>query len=233
MNVIGLIPARAGSKGVPRKNVRVLGGKPLLWYTAQAALASKRLSTVVLSTDDREIAAIGRDYGLHVPFLRPADLATDSTPMLPVVQHAIAALEADNQHIDAVCLLQPTAPFREAGLIDACIDLLVGSGADSVVTMKEVPHEHHPYWVYFPDEQGFFRLSTGQAQPTSRRQDLPPAFHREGSVYVTRRDVVMEGNSLYGERLVGYRIDPEAASVGIDTMADWARAEATVALRSS
>lgn len=233
MNVIGLIPARAGSKGVPRKNIRVLGGKPLLWYTAQAALASRRLSPVILSTDDPEIAAIGRSYGLQVPFLRPAELGTDSMPMLPVVRHAVAALEAANQHIDAVCLLQPTAPFRAAGLIDACIDLLVDSGADSVVTMKEVPHEYHPHWVYFADEQGLFHLSTGEAQPTSRRQDLPTAFHREGSVYVTRRDVVMEGNSLYGDRLVGYRIEPEAASVGIDTMADWARAEATIALRRS
>ncbi len=233
MNVVGLIPARGGSKGVPRKNIRVLGGKPLLWYTAQAALEARRLSTVVLSTDDREIASIGRDYGLQVPFLRPPDLASDSTPMLAVVQHAIAALEAADQHVDAVCLLQPTAPFRQAGLIDACIDLLASSGADSVVTMKEVPHEHNPHWVYFADEQGVFHLSTGEAQPISRRQDLPAAFHREGSVYVTRRDVVMEGNSLYGDRLVGYRIDADAISVGIDTMADWARAEAAVALRGS
>ena len=229
MNVLGLIPARAGSKGVPRKNIRVLGGKPLLWYTAQAALASARLTTVVLSTDDPEIAAIGREYGLQVPFMRPADLASDAAPMLPVVQHAIAALEANHQQIDAVCLLQPTAPFREPGLIDSCIDLLISSGADSVVTIKEVPHEYNPHWVYFADERGRLRLTTGEAQPISRRQDLPPAFHREGSVYVARRDVVMIGNSLYGEKLVGYRIDPEAVTVGIDTMADWARAESAIA----
>jgi CMP-N-acetylneuraminic acid synthetase len=233
MNVLGLIPARAGSKGVPRKNIRVLGGKPLLWYTAQAALASRRLSAVLLSTDDLEIAAIGREHGLHVPFLRPAELATDAIAMLPVVQHAIAAWEADNPRIDAVCLLQPTAPFREAGLIDACIDLLVASGADAVVTIKEVPHEYNPHWVYFADEHGLLHLSTGEPQPVIRRQDLPPAFHREGSVYVTRRDVVMSGNSLYGDRLVGYRIAPETTSVGIDTMADWARAESAIAARQS
>jgi CMP-N-acetylneuraminic acid synthetase len=159
--------------------------------------------------------------------LRPQELAEDDTPMLPVVQHALKWMEALGENFDAVCLLQPTNPLRRAGQIDACIDLLVESGADSVVTVLPVPDEYHPYWVYFRDADGLLHLSTGDQNPVSRRQDLPPAFHREGSVYVTRRDVVIEGNSLYGARVVGYMMTP-GLTVNIDRPDDWERAEALI-----
>lgn len=223
LRVLGLIPARGGSKGVPRKNIKLLCGKPLLEYTAQAALASRFLTRVILSTDDAEVAEVGIACGLEVPFLRPRDLAADDTPMLPVVQHAVRWMESQGESFDCVCLLQPTNPLRQAKDIDACIDLLEQSGADGVVTVLEVPSEYNPHWVYFQTREGALHLSTGEVEPISRRQDLPPAFHREGSVYVTRRNVVMCGNSLYGERLVGYRMDP-AESVNIDTPEDWQRA---------
>ncbi len=225
MRVLGLVPARGGSKGIPHKNIRLLGGKPLLCYTAQAAQAARRLTRTILSTDDEEIAAVGRACGLTVPFLRPARLAQDDTPTLPVVQHALAWVEARGEHYDAVCLLQPTCPLRRPDDIDACIERLEQEGADSVVSVLSVPAKYNPHWVYFEDQQGRLRLSTGVATPVPRRQDLPPAFHREGSVYVTRRDVVVEKNSFYGERIVGYRMDP-ARSVNLDLPADWTRAEA-------
>lgn len=225
MRTLGVIPARGGSKGVPRKNVRLLHGRPLLQYTAEAALAARRLARVVLTTDDVEIAETGRRLGLDVPFLRPAELARDETPMLPVVQHALRRVEEETgARFDAVCLLQPTNPLRSPGLIDACVGLLETSGADAVVTVLPVPAEHNPHWVYFSARDGALRLSTGEAAPVARRQDLPPAFHREGSVYVTRRDVLLGRNSLYGERLVGYELRPEH-SVNIDDLEDWARAE--------
>jgi CMP-N-acetylneuraminic acid synthetase len=224
MRVLGLIPARGGSKGVPRKNVRLLCGKPLLQYTAEAALMAKRLARVVLSTDDEEIAAVGRRCGLEVPFRRPGHLAEDTTPMLPVVQQAVRWMEAEGHFFDAICLLQPTNPLRRAGDIDACIELLEAGGADAVVTVLPVPEEYNPHWVYFQGEDGSLRLSTGERWPISRRQDLPPAFHREGSVYVTRRNVLMEGDSLYGRRLVGYCLSAER-SVNIDSVEDWERAE--------
>src|SRR5438552_7751137 len=123
LKVIGIIPARGGSKGVPRKNIRPLAGKPLLAYTAEAALAARRLSGVLLSTDDAEIAEAGRQCGLEIPFLRPAELAQDNSPTLPVLQHAVAWLESQGRHYDAICLLQPTSPFRSRGMIDGCIDL--------------------------------------------------------------------------------------------------------------
>jgi CMP-N-acetylneuraminic acid synthetase len=224
MRVLGLIPARGGSKGVPRKNIRLLGGKPLLQYTAETARAARLLSRIVLSTDDEEIAEIGRTCKLDVPFMRPPELAADATPSLLVVKHALEWLGSRGEVFDAVCLLQPTHPFRQAGDIDACIALLAESGADSVVTVLPVPPEHNPHWVFFRSPDGTLRLSTGESTPIPRRQDLPPAFHREGSVYVTRRDVVVKGGSLLGDRVVGYPMDP-GKSVNIDTQDDWARAE--------
>lgn len=228
MRVLGLIPARGGSQGVPRKNIKLLAGRPLLWYTAQAALAAQRLARTILSTDDEEIAEVGRRCGVEVPFLRPAELARNDTPTLPVAQHAVRTLEADGDRFDALCLLQPTNPLRRAADIDACIELLEASDADAVATVLPVPSEFNPHWVYFRDEDGLLRLSTGEATPLPRRQELPPAFHREGSVYVVRRDVLMEGNSFYGRRFRGHVLDL-GASVNIDTPEDWQRAEALLA----
>lgn len=224
MRVLGLIPARGGSKGVPRKNIRLLCGKPLLQYTAEAALAAHLLSHVILSTEDEEIAQVGRQCGLDVPFLRPAELAQDDTPTLPVVQHAVNWMEKHGEHFDAICLLQPTNPLRLPLVIDACIELLKQSDVDAVVTILPVPAEYNPHWVYFQDEDGLLRLSTGELDPVPRRQSLPVAFHREGSVYAMRRNIVMEQNSLCGRSLVGYPLDPEQ-SVNIDGLEDWERAE--------
>lgn len=220
-----MILARGGSKGIPRKNIRPLAGKPLLQYTAEAALASKRLARVILSTEDLEIAEAGRKCGLEVPFIRPPELAQDDTPTLPVLQHAVRALEEAGERYDAICLLQPTNPLRQSRDIDACIELLGQTGADCVVTVLPVPHQYNPHWVYFRDELGLLKLSTGKAAPIPRRQLLPPAFHREGSVYVTRRSVLMERNSLFGSKVVGYLMDA-SRSVNLDTLEDWERAEA-------
>jgi CMP-N-acetylneuraminic acid synthetase len=223
MKVLGLVLARGGSKGIPRKNIKPLCGKPLLQYTAEAALAAQRLNRLVLSTEDKEVADIGRACGLDVPFFRPAELAEDSTPTLPVVQHALLWLECHGEHFDAVCLLQPTNPLRRAEDIDGCIELLEQLDADAVVTVLPVPAEYNPHWVYFRHEDGRLQLSTGEANPIPRRQDLPSAFHRDGSVYVTRRRVIVENSSLYGDRLVGYLVDPKR-SVNIDDVKDWERA---------
>jgi len=228
---LGIITARGGSKGIPRKNIRFLGAKPLLQYTAEAALAAKRLTRVVLSTEDKEIAEVGRQCGLEVPFMRPPELARDEMPTLPVLQHAVRALEAAGESYDAICLLQPTTPFRSSENIDACIQLLAESGADCVMTVLPVPAEHNPHWVYFRNGDGLLRLSTGEETPISRRQMLPPAYHREGSVYVTRRDILMEQNSLYGSNVAGHLVDA-SKSVNLDTPGDWDRAETLLLQRA-
>jgi CMP-N,N'-diacetyllegionaminic acid synthase len=225
MKALGIIPARGGSKGVPRKNIRLLCGKPLIQYTAEAALASQRLSRVILSTDDEEIAETGRRCGLEVPFIRPAELARDETPTLPVLQHAVRWVENHGNRYDLICLLQPTNPLRRAEDIDACLAMFEGGDLESVVSVLPVPHEYNPHWLYLQDTEGLLRLSTGEVTPIPRRQDLPPAFYRDGSVYVTRRDVLLEKDSLYGERLAGYVMDPSRHS-NIDRQEDWTQVEA-------
>ena len=227
MRVLGLIPARGGSRGVPGKNTRLLGGRPLLAYTAEAALAAARLDRIVLSTDDDGIAELGRELGLEVPFLRPAELAGDETPMIDVVRHALDTVHAEGDSFDAVCLLQPTSPIRPPGLVDECVETLVRTGADSVTTMVPVAADHNPHWVYERTATGELVLATGEREPISRRQDLPPAWHRDGAVYVTRSAVV-SGGSLYGRRLEMVERAVED-SVNIDTPSDWERAESRIA----
>jgi CMP-N,N'-diacetyllegionaminic acid synthase len=227
MRVVGLVPARGGSKGIPRKNARSLAGKPLLAYTAEAASRSRLLSRVILTTEDPELAELGRTCGLEVPFLRPADLAQDETPMLPVVVHALRWLAAHGYAVDAVCLLQPTHPLRRPEDIDMCIDLCDKSGADAVITIMEVPLEFNPCCVYFRSEAGALSLATGGTVPIGRRQDFPPAYCREGSIYVTRRDIVLQQGSLYGRRFLGFPVD-RRRSINLDTEEDWRRAESTL-----
>jgi CMP-N-acetylneuraminic acid synthetase len=228
MRVLGIVTARGGSKGVPRKNLADLGGRSLLSYTAAAARRAKRLSRVIVSTDDSEIAAEAQRCGLEVPFLRPAELARDDTPTLPVLQHAVSLLEAAGQRYDAICILQPTHPFRRTEDIDGCIELLESSDADAAMTIARVPDEFNPHWTYQRDPDGSLRLTTGEQAPIPRRQELPAAYHREGSVYVTRRDVLMLGNSIYGTRVVGLLVDAEQR-VNIDTPRDLEQARALLA----
>lgn len=219
MKILGVVTARGGSKGVPRKNIVPLLGKPLIAYTAEAMLASERLHRRILSTDDEEIASIGAECGLEVPFLRPPELARDDTPTVPVLQHAVSWVHSQGEAYDAVCLLQPTNPFRRPEDIDGCIEMLERTGADAVVTVLPVPDRFNPHWVFENDDRGYLRLSTGESRPVPRRQELPRTFHREGSVYVTRTQVLMEQNSLYGDRLMGYLMDGSRC-VNIDEISD-------------
>lgn len=224
MRVLGLIPARGGSKGVARKNARILCGKPLVQWTIEAALDTSTLTRIIVSTEDEEIAAIARSCGAGVPFMRPAELACDDTPTFPVVQHALRTLLKLGEEFDAVCLLQPTSPFRKAFDIDRCVELLAASGADSVVSVRRVPSEYNPYWVFFRMPEGTLELSMGGTEPIPRRQLLPPAFHRDGTIYVTRQDTILSENNLYGRRMLGYEMT-RVNDVNIDTLADWDLAE--------
>jgi CMP-N,N'-diacetyllegionaminic acid synthase len=224
MRVLGLVPARGGSKGMPRKNIALLCGKPLLQYTAEAALASSRLSRVVLSTEDDEIAEVGRRCGLDVPFMRPMELAADDTPTLPVVQHVLRLLEASGDRFDAVCILQPTTPLRLPEDIDGAIGLLEGTGADSVISFVDVG-EKHPARMKSIDPDGrvidppFAEQFEGQ-----RRQDLPQLYLREGSIYLTRTRVLMEQNSFKGDDCRAWIVPVERAC-NIDSPFDFFIAE--------
>lgn len=226
-SVLGVVLARGGSKGIPRKNVALLAGKPLLAYTAAAALRAKRLSRLVLSTDDEEIAVVGRGLGLDVPFMRPPGLAQDDTPAIAVLQDVVRALESLGQRFDAILTLQPTTPLRRPEDIDGAIELFERTGADSVISFVEVG-DKHPARMKFLDSQGrvvdppFGELVEGQ-----RRQDLPKVYLREGSVYLTRRDVLVNEDSLKGRDCRAWII-PADRACNIDEPIDWILAEALV-----
>jgi CMP-N,N'-diacetyllegionaminic acid synthase len=229
VRVLGLVPARGGSKGVPGKNGRDLLGQPLLAWTLDAARRAELLDDVVLSTDDPTLAALGASLGAEVPFLRPEALAADDTPMLAVVQHALRTLADEGREYDAACLLQPTSPARTDGLIDRCVGLLATSEHDCVMTVVPVATEDHPDWAWVDDGQGGVVLATGGVQPVARRQDLRAAFRRDGAVYASRSTAVLAG-SIYGTSVGIVETDPELA-VSIDVEADWARAEAALRRR--
>lgn len=231
MKILGIIPARGGSKGVPNKNIRLLGGKPLLQYTIEVAQQAN-FHRLILTTDSQAIAEVARGFGVEVPFIRPVHLAEDTTPMLPVLQHAVDYLEKHGDYYDFICLLQPTNPFRKVAHIVGCFELQCQTNADTVMTILPVPSEYNPHWVYFQTEDKGLVLSTGEPVPIPRRQELPTAYHREGSVYLVKRDVLMLQSTLYGEKVVGYLMVPEE-SVNIDTLADWEHAEQMLQTRIS
>jgi len=195
MNVLGVIPARGGSRGIPNKNLAPLCGRPLLAYTADAAKASTTLTRTIVSTDDERIAACAKSLGLDV-LMRPSLLAADDTPMLPVLQHAIEAMRAGGFNPDIVVLLQPTSPLRRAEHIDTAVDWLQRVGGDSVVSVVEVPHQFNPTSVMRLDDGLLKPLLDGAT--ATRRQDKPRLYARNGPAVLAVHARVIEGGSLYG-----------------------------------
>lgn len=231
MKVLGIITARGGSKGVPGKNLKPLGGKPLLAYTVEAAVDTA-VDRLILSTDDVKIADAGRVLGCDVPFMRPPELARDETPHLPVIQHAVRWLqEHDGYSADVVVILQPTSPLRSAIDISGALRMLELSGADSVVSVTEVGPHAHPMRMLRVDASGNATLFSGEPvrNRINRRQDMPQAFVMNGAVYACRTHVLFgDDPSLYGDRVVAYPM-PADRSISIDSFEDWAEAEAALA----
>ena len=232
-NVLGLIPARGGSRGIPHKNVAPLGGRPLLAYTCEAALASHGLTRVVLSSDDEGIAEVGRACGVAVPFRRPAELAGAEAPSLPVVQHAVCWLrEHEGWEAGVVVVLQPTSPLRRARHIDEALECMVGSDADTVVSVVPVPHRYSPYAI-MRDEDGCLRDFRESPVPFDRfrRQATPVFYARNGpAVLVAKTEGLYERQSLYGERVLPY-VMSEEDSLDVDTEFDLRLAEWLLARR--
>ena len=218
MNVLALVNARGGSKGVPRKNVRPLRGKPLIVWSIEAGLAATRVASVVVSTDDPEIAEVARHHGARVPFIRPAELATDKSLQIDTIRHAVGFLEAQDEFYDVVLILQPTAPLRSPEDVDGALTLLETSGADSVISVCEVGGRH-PLTCYRADADGMLSPLLPSDARGVQRQEFGSVLWRNGAIYAMRRDVVMTRNSLYGARTVGYLM-PEERSFNIDSMFD-------------
>lgn len=227
MKSLGIIPARGGSKGLPRKNVRMLGGKPLIAHTIQAALAS-RLDRVILSTDDAEIAEVGRKWGIEVPFMRPPELAADDTPSLAVLLHALHFLEEHERFLpDAAVFLQPTAPFRTAQHIDEALELFTNSDATSVLGVTAVC-EVHPYFMFEVDPDRKLRPFLRIKDRPLRRQDLPVYYRINGALYITRRayfrDLPHHAPVFDFDDSIAYVMD-SVSSIDINDYLDFQRAE--------
>jgi N-acylneuraminate cytidylyltransferase len=220
--ILGIIPARGGSKGIPGKNIRLLNGKPLIYYTVEAARASELIDRLILTTDSPEIAEIGKSLGVDVPFLRPPELAQDDTPMLPVLEHAIQHVESGGWQPEIIVLLQPTAPLRRGEHIRLAVNMLMESKCDSVVSVVEVPRHYVPDFV--------LKIEEGKLKPfldaplATRRQDARPAFSRDGTIYVFWRDMFFEKHTIYGDDCRPILI-PDHESCNLDTMMDWQEAE--------
>ncbi len=227
--VLAIIPARAGSKGIPRKNIRNFAGHPLIAYSIAAALQARRVTRVIVSTDDPEIGEVARAYGAEVPFLRPAELAQDTTLDLPVFQHALAWLTANEAYApDVVVQLRPTSPIRPVGLVDEAVRILLEHPeADSVRGV--VPAGQNPHKMWRID------LQTGQMKNlldvpgvpepyNAPRQVLPPVYWQTGHIDVIRPITILEKNSMSGDVILPVMIDPRY-TVDIDSLSDWTRAE--------
>ncbi|MBW2554728.1 MAG: acylneuraminate cytidylyltransferase family protein [Deltaproteobacteria bacterium] len=220
---LAVITARGGSKGIPRKNIRTLLDKPLIAYTIQAALQSRTLNKIIVSTDDETIAHVSEQYGAEVPFLRPKHLASDNATSLSVLQHAVRYLEEKECLLaDIIVCLQPTSPLRSAEDIDQAVTLCLSSGADSVVSLCQV--ECHPYWMKKVVAGNVYPLMEIDDEKYSRRQDLPPVYQLNGAIYVTRRKVLLEEKRLLGKHTLPY-IMPRERSIDIDTPIDFKIAE--------
>ncbi len=218
--VLAVIPARGGSKGVPRKNIRSVAGKPLIAYTIEPALAVRgRLHRLIVSTDDEEIASIARELGAEVPFMRPADLGGDKIPMVPVLQHAVKTIEEmDGVKLDWVLLLQPTCPFRSPEDILAALDLAAKGGCDSVISVVRVLAQH-PILMKKIENDRLVPFMIEEIEGTRRQDYAPPAYMRNGCIYLTNRDNLMSANSIWGELIRPY-VMPEERSVNVDSELD-------------
>ena len=222
MRILGIIPARGGSKGVHRKNIKPIGEKPLIAWTIEAAKPSRPTRTIV-STDDEEIARVAREYGGDVPFLRPAELATDLANAVPVMQHALRTVEEqEGEEYDAIMMLQPTTPFRRTEDIDEAIRILEETGSDSVISVVDV-EGHHPARMKWVEEGKIIDPPFCEDYENQPRQELRKIFIKNGAIYLTRRATILK-NSFKGNDCRALIMPPEI-SANIDSVHDFRYAE--------
>lgn len=221
--VVAVILARGGSRGVPGKNIKKLLNKPLICYSIEAALKSKLIDRVIVSTDDDKIAKIAKKYGAEVPFKRPTYLATDTAHTPPVIKHAIKFLEQkENYHTDIVVTLQPTSPLRKSEDIDKMIKMLVNGNYDSVISVHNVG-AHHPWWMFKMKNNKLVPfVDKLDADPYNlERHQLPRVLKQNGSVYVTRAIVLFEKNNIIIKENCGAYLMDDTYSLEVDNLADF------------
>jgi N-acylneuraminate cytidylyltransferase len=222
MNVLAIIPARGGSKGIKRKNLIDFNGKPLVAHTIEHALGSALVSRVIVSTDDDEIASVSRQYGAEVPFMRPSVLAEDHVLDFPVFEHALNYLhETESWVPEIVVHLRPTAPHRMPTWIDEAVQLLIDTPAADSVRSVSIP-DKHPYRMFRIDSDGFLDpiMKHEHSLPyLLRRQDLPPVYYYNCVIDITRSATILQKHSMTGDRILPYVMDPDDV-IDIDTRRD-------------
>jgi CMP-N,N'-diacetyllegionaminic acid synthase len=226
-SILALIPARGGSKGIPRKNLALVGGRPLIAWSIESARAARAQPRVVVSTEDTEIARVAAAYGAEVPFLRPVELASDQAPGEAPVLHALEWLRThEGWEPDLVMCLQPTSPLRSAEDIDASIARLEALNADSVVSVAVA--SPHPFWMKRLDAKGWIRPFMPDV-PAMRRQELPPVYALNGAIYLARRGTFLAAKGFYSDRTCGYLMPAERS---LDVDAPWDLELADLMLRA-
>lgn len=224
--VLAIIPARGGSKGIPRKNIRLLAGKPLIAWTIEEAKKSKYIDRLILSSEDEEIIKVAEDWGCEVPFIRPAELAKDDTPGIEPVLHALNTLK---ENYDYVALLQPTSPMRLVDDIDGCIETCASSNAPSCVSVTEV--SEHPYWMYRINKADCLVPFIQQEEEIGCRQDLPVVYILNGAVYVSKTNRIKKTRAFVTRETIAYLM-PKVRSYDIDTELDFNICEFLISIRS-
>jgi CMP-N,N'-diacetyllegionaminic acid synthase len=221
--ILGIITARGGSKGIPRKNIKDLAGKPLIAYTIEAAKASKHLTRCIVSTDDQEIADIAKQFGADIPFMRPAELAQDQSTSIDVVQDVLQKLKQEHsEEYDYLMILQPTSPLRTSADIDACIQKIVGTDADSVMGVLELVDFSLKKLKKIEDDL-ILPLVEDEGSQSARRQDLSKIYKRNCAIYLTKTDLIMQGD-IFGQISRPYIMSAES-SVDINEPIDFQVAE--------
>lgn len=223
--ILAIIPARGGSKGILRKNIKKLGGKPLIAWTIECAQKSKYIDKVIVSTDDEEIADVAKEWGGEVPFMRPAELAQDDTPSVSVVVHALK--ECMHDGYSYVILLQATSPFRTPSDIDGAIEKCLDCGANTCVSVTEA--EVSPYWMYtFAESERLRPLLNIDKDSFYQRQKLPKVYQLNGAIYIVESDYLFRVQKLIDSDTLGYVMNAEN-SLDIDTIRDFIVAESMIA----
>jgi len=224
VSIVAVIPARGGSKGIPRKNLVRITGRPLIAYSIDAARNAASVDRVLISTDDSEIADVARELGAEVPFMRPPELADDTAPMLGVLRHALAWLDSQGVAVEALVLLQPTSPLRTACHIEDAIALFRSAHASSVVSVVEVPHRFNPVSLMKLSAQGMLTLFLDDQVAATRRQDKPKVYARNGPAVLVCHPDTLRAGELYGDSCRPYLMSDED-SPDIDTPRDLIVAE--------
>lgn len=224
MKTLVIIPARGGSKGIPRKNIKPLNGKPLIYYTIDCARAICLDEDICVSTDDAEIISVVEQYGLKVPFVRPAELASDTAGTYEVLLHAMDFYEKQSRHYDAVVLLQNTSPFRRAEQVKEALNLY-NDNVDMVVSVKECAANPY-YCVFEEDNNGYLHVCKGDGN-IFRRQDAPKVYEYNGAIYIMNAETLRTTHMHKMQKRVKYVMD-DLSSFDLDTMWDWQMAEAII-----